>query len=161
MLETARLIELLQVPIANQQQQMEAQVGAHKEQMSALLHKLSVSESFETAPISSILPSMPVFEPFDSTSELWPGYYDIFLTFWSDMHRKPGETLQELVAHIRQDAVTCETLRSRFICSVDKEGVLKALFKVKDDELDFTRAIEIAIETKDAAKVAKDAVHGA
>eukprot|EP00795_Rhopilema_esculentum_P006058 gene6057-biopygen7749 len=70
------------------------------------------------------------------------------------MRRKPGETLQELAARIRQDAATCgfasikdpqdEALRSRFICSVNNEAVLKALFKVKDDELDFARAIEIA-----------------
>ena len=79
--------------------------------------------------------------------------------------------LQELVARIRQDAATCdfasikdpqdEALRSRFICSVNNEAVLKALFKVKDDELDFAKAIEIATETEDAAKVAKDTVHGA
>ena len=45
--------------------------------------------------------------------------------FWSDMQRKPGETLQELAARIRKDAVTCdfpsiqdpqdEGLRQRFI----------------------------------------------
>ena len=91
--------------------------------------------------------------------------------FSNDMRRKPDETLQELAARIRQDAVTCnfasikdpldEALRPRFICSLNNEAVLKALFKVKDDELDFSRAIEIAIETEDAAKVAKDTVHGA
>lgn len=90
--------------------------------------------------------------------------------FWSDMQRKPGETIQELAARIRQDAATCdfpsikdpqdEALRTRFICSVNNEAVLKALFKVKDDELDFTRAIEIATETEDAAKVAKETVYG-
>ena len=50
--------------------------------------------------------------------------------FWSDMKRKPGETLHELAACIRQDAATChftfikdpqdEALRTRFICSVGK-----------------------------------------
>ena len=54
--------------------------------------------------------------------------------FWSDMQRKPGETLQELAARIRQDAATCdfpsiedpqdEALRQRFICSVNNETVL-------------------------------------
>ena len=72
------------------------------------------------------------------------------------MDRKPGGTIQELVARIRQDAVTCdfpsiqdpldEALRTRFICSLNNEAVLKALFKVKDDEFTFARAIEIAIE---------------
>nr|KAG5685748.1 hypothetical protein BaRGS_011066 [Batillaria attramentaria] len=43
-------------------------------------------------------------------------------------------------------------LRQRFICSVNNEAVLKALFKVKDTELDFAKAVKIAIETEDAAK---------
>ena len=90
--------------------------------------------------------------------------------FWSDMQRKPGENIHELAARIRQDAATCdfssiedpqdEALRTRFICSVSNEAVLKALFKVKDDELNFARAIQIAVETEDAAKVAKETVHG-
>jgi transposase InsO family protein len=91
--------------------------------------------------------------------------------FWSDMQRKPGETVQELAARIRQDAATCdfasikdsqdEALRTRFICSVNNEAVLKALFKIKDDELDFAKAVNIAIETEDAARVAKETVYGA
>nr|KAG5692412.1 hypothetical protein BaRGS_032465 [Batillaria attramentaria] len=90
--------------------------------------------------------------------------------FWSNMERKPGETLQELAARIREDAATCdfpsiqdpqdEALRQRFICSVNNEAVLKALFKVKDTELDFAKAVKIAIETEDAAKVAKETVYG-
>ena len=90
--------------------------------------------------------------------------------FWSDMQRKPGETLQELAARIRQDAATCdfssiqnpqdEALRQRFICSVNNEAVLKALFKIKDDELNFAKAIQIATEVEDAAKVAKETVYG-
>jgi len=90
--------------------------------------------------------------------------------FWSDMQRKPGETLQELAARIRQDAATCdfpsikdpqdEALRQRFICSVNNEAVLKALFKIKDDDLTFAKAVHIATETEDAAKVAKETVFG-
>ena len=90
--------------------------------------------------------------------------------FWSDMQRKPGETIQELAARIRQDAATCdftsindpqdEALRQRFICSVNNEAVLKALFKFKDTELTFVKAVEVAIETEDAARVAKETVHG-
>ena len=63
--------------------------------------------------------------------------------FWSNMDRKPGETIQELVTRIRQDAVTCdfssikdpldEAMRTRFICAISNEAVLKALFKIKDD----------------------------
>ena len=75
--------------------------------------------------------------------------------FWSDMQRKPGETLQELAARIRQDAATCnfpsiedpqdEAMRQRFICSVNNEAVLKALFKVKDTDLTFARAVQVVI----------------
>jgi len=90
--------------------------------------------------------------------------------FWSDMKRKPGETVQELVARIRQDAVTCdfasitkpldEAMRTRFMCSIDNEAVLKALFKIKDDELSFSKAIEVAMDIEDAAKCAKETVYG-
>ena len=86
--------------------------------------------------------------------------------FWSDMNRKPGESVQELASRIRQDAVRCdfasihdpldEALRTRFVCSVNNEAVLKAFFKYPDDELTFTKAVQVAIETEDAAKVAKE-----
>ena len=90
--------------------------------------------------------------------------------FWSDMKRKPGETIPELASRIRQDAATCdfqsikdpldEDLRTKFICSVDNEAVLKTLFKLKDDELKFSNAIRVAQEVEEAAKVAKETVHG-
>ena len=64
--------------------------------------------------------------------------------FWSEMQRKPGESVLELAARIRPAAATCnftatknplgEVLRTRFICSINNEAVLEALFKVKDDE---------------------------
>ena len=91
--------------------------------------------------------------------------------FWTDTKRKPGEAIQELAVRIRQSAATCdfasikdpldEALRTKFICSIDNEAVLKALFRIKDEELTFARAIEIAIETEDAAKVAKETIYGA
>ena len=81
--------------------------------------------------------------------------------FWSDTKRKPGETAQELAARIRQDAARCdftaikdpqdEAMRTRFMCSINNEAVLKALFKSSDDELTFTRALQVAVETEDAA----------
>ena len=90
--------------------------------------------------------------------------------FWSDVRRKRGETIQELAARIRQDAVTCdfpaikdpldEAMRTRFICSVDNEAVLKALFRIKDNDLTFAKAIAVAVETEEAAKVAKETVYG-
>ena len=90
--------------------------------------------------------------------------------FWSDMKRKPGETITELASRIRQDAATCdfqsikdpldEALRTKFICSVDNEAVLKTLFKLKDDELKFSNAIRVAQEVEEVAKVAKETIHG-
>ena len=81
------------------------------------------------------------------------------------MDRKPGKSIQESFSRIRQDAVICdfssitnlldEALRTRFICSINNEAVLKALFKFKDLELTFTRATE----TEDAARVAKETVY--
>ena len=46
-------------------------------------------------------------------------------------------------------------MRTRFICSVDNEAVLKALFKIKDNELTFAKAIAVAVKTEEAAKFAK------
>ena len=86
--------------------------------------------------------------------------------FWSDMKRKPGETIPELASRIRQDAATCDfqsikdPLDEAFICSVDNEAVLKTLFKLKNDELKFSNAIRVAQEVEEAAKVAKETVHG-
>jgi len=90
--------------------------------------------------------------------------------FWTTMQRRPEEFIQELAARIGQAAATCdfasitnpldEALCTRFICSVNNEAVLKALFKMKADELDFATAIQVAIQMEDATKVAKETVHG-
>ena len=79
------------------------------------------------------------------------------------MKRKPGETIQELDRRIQHDAVMCdfqfimdpldEALRTRLICSVDNETVLKVLLELKDDELIFAKKKTMAQETEQAAKV--------
>ena len=86
------------------------------------------------------------------------------------MLHKPGETVLELAARIRQAAATCdfsaiedplgEALLIRFICLINNEAVLKALFQVKDNLLTLSRAVKIAVETEDTAKVAKEIVFG-
>ena len=63
--------------------------------------------------------------------------------YWLAMKQRPGETIQELAASTQQDASTCdfnsikdpldEALHTRFICSVDNEAVLKALFHVNNE----------------------------
>ena len=86
------------------------------------------------------------------------------------MCRKPGQSIQELAAQIRQDTVTSdfaaikdpldEAMRTWFMCSISNEAVLKALFKFKEEELTFAKAIAVAMETEEAAKVAKETVYG-
>ena len=90
--------------------------------------------------------------------------------FWSGLPRKPGEKITELAARIRQDASTCdfpaikniqgEVMCTRFIGAVKNEAVLKAVFKLWDDKLTFSKAVEVAQEIEEAAKVAKETVHG-
>ena len=87
--------------------------------------------------------------------------------FWSGSPGKPGEKVTKPAARIRQDASTCdfpaikdiqdEAMRTRFICAVKNEAVLKAVFKLQDDEL---KAVDVAQEMEEAAKVAKETVHG-
>ena len=43
----------------------------------------------------------------------------------------------------------------QYICTVKSEVILKALFNVKDGDLTFQRAVELAQEIEEAAKVAK------
>ena len=43
---------------------------------------------------------------------------------------------------------------------MDNEAVLKALFTLKNDELTFTKAIDMAQETEEAVRVAKETVYG-
>ena len=88
--------------------------------------------------------------------------------FWSNLKRKPGESITELAARIRQDALTCEfsdinnpqddAMCTRFVCFMQNETFLKAVFKEKWGELTFAKAIQIAIEIKETSKVAKETV---
>ena len=77
---------------------------------------------------------------------------------WSNM-QKPGATSQEPAARICHEAATCD-FASKLICSIGNEAVLKALFKIKEDELTFSRAVEVTKETEDTAKAVKETVHG-
>ena len=43
---------------------------------------------------------------------------------------------------------------------MNNEAVLEALFKHKEDDLTFAKAVAVAMETEEAAKVAKEKVHG-
>ena len=90
--------------------------------------------------------------------------------FWSNISRKPNETITELAARIRQESVTCdfpsikdplnEALRTKFICAINNEAVLRAIFKQEDDELTFSKAVQLAIEVEEASKVAKETLQG-
>ena len=50
---------------------------------------------------------------------------------------------------------------TRFICSVNKEAVLKPVFKEQGQDLTFAKTIQIAIQTEDATKVAKETAYNA
>ena len=52
-----------------------------------------------------------------------------------------------------------EALRIRLICSIDNEAVFKSLFKLKDDEFTFVKAIHVAQETEEAAMVVQETVY--
>ena len=137
----------------------------------SVLYKLS-SYASQLSPLKEVnqlmLKEIQVYmkEQFDPTIYVVRERYK----FWSDMKQKPVETVHELAARIRQDAVTCdftsiadpldEALRTRFICSISNKAVLKAIFKIKDTDLTFAKAIAVANETEDAARVAKETVHG-
>ena len=51
-------------------------------------------------------------------------------------------------------------MRTSFICSIGNETVLKAVFKIFDEELTFSKAVKIAQDTEDAAKAAKERCYG-
>ena len=51
-------------------------------------------------------------------------------------------------------------MMNRFMCSVDNKAGLKALFKIKDDELSFAKDIEVAMDIEYVAKCAKETVYG-
>ena len=75
-----------------------------------------------------------------------------------------------MAARIRQDVANCdfyamedpqdEAMGTRFTCSIGNEAILKMLFKEDDDKPTFTRAVEVACETEDAAQVAKENIYG-
>ena len=53
-----------------------------------------------------------------------------------------------------------ETVSKRFSCCVGNEAVLKALFKLKVDELTLVKAYQVAQEINEAARVAMEIVDG-
>ena len=89
--------------------------------------------------------------------------------FWSSIKRKPGETPTELAARVRQMATTCdfpaiknplnEAMRTRFICAINNEAVLKSVFREPEEKLTFSKAVDIATEVEEAAKTAKVQVY--
>ncbi|KAG8233534.1 hypothetical protein J437_LFUL013550 [Ladona fulva] len=70
------------------------------------------------------------------------------------MQCKPGESIHG-IARICQDATKNKAMQTSFICSVNNKAVLKTLFKVPNDQLSFSKAIQISLEMEDAAKEAK------
>lgn len=74
------------------------------------------------------------------------------------MERKPGESVQDLAARIRQDAASCDfnSILNKHLSITDgamikNEAVLKPLFKHKDKKLSFAESVKCAQEIEDAA----------
>ena len=164
----ARFITFTRVHLKQEAKQAQVfltnQISVTYKLLSNYVSQLTPSKDIIQLSIAEIVEYMKT--QFDPTRYIvWKHY-----KFWSDLKRKPGETIPELAARIHQDSVTCdfttikdpqdEVLRTRFICSVNNEAVLKALFRMKDDELTFAKAVAVAQETEDAARVAKETVNG-
>ncbi|KII72658.1 hypothetical protein RF11_15166 [Thelohanellus kitauei] len=85
--------------------------------------------------------------------------------FYTEIKRKSGETIQELASRVREKATTCdfpgikdpldEALKTVFICSVNNEAILKAIFHKSSNELSFSEVVEIAAEVEEASHSAK------
>ena len=84
--------------------------------------------------------------------------------------RNPGETpTEQHAARVRQMATTCdfpainnpldEAMRTCFICAINNEGILKSVFREKEEKLTFANVVEIATEVEEAAKTAKAQVY--
>ena len=90
--------------------------------------------------------------------------------FWSQKQFKRRETVPELAARIRQDAAKCgfdeskdpqdEAMRTRFICFIGNEAVLKVIFKLSEEELKFSKAVKIFQDTEDAAEAVNEQCYG-
>ena len=88
---------------------------------------------------------------------------------WSSIKRKPGETLTELAARVRQMATTCDfpaiknpldkAMRTCFICAINNEAVLKSVFREPEEKLTCSKAVNIATEVEEGAKTAKAQVY--
>ena len=84
--------------------------------------------------------------------------------FWSNIGRRPGESVSQLASRIRKDAATCdfgtiadpldEALRTRFVCSIQNDTILKQMFKTSEGALTFDKAVKLAMEMEEASKAA-------
>ncbi|KII72917.1 Transposon Tf2-6 polyprotein [Thelohanellus kitauei] len=88
--------------------------------------------------------------------------------FYTENRRKPHQSIQEFAAKVRERASTCdfstikdpldEALKTGFICGVNNEAVLKAIFHRSAEELTFKEIVEIAVEVEEASRNAKDQI---
>ena len=128
--------------------------------ISTLAVKMAIPKEVENLTMEEIVAFME--EQYDSRKFIVQERF----RFWSQMLCKPGETIPELAARVRQDAAKCDfdaikdpedgVMRERFSCSIGNEAVLKAIFKVSDEDMTFSKAVKISQGTEDAAKAAKE-----
>ena len=48
-----------------------------------------------------------------------------------------------------------EAMRTCFICAINNDAVLKSVFREPEEKLTFSKAVDIATELEEAAKIAK------
>ncbi|KII67041.1 hypothetical protein RF11_12094 [Thelohanellus kitauei] len=78
--------------------------------------------------------------------------------FYTELKRKTGESVSESASRVRQKANTCdfasitdpldEALKTGYICAVNHEAVLKAIFHKSTSDLTFSRIVDIAAKVE-------------
>ncbi|KII63395.1 hypothetical protein RF11_02204 [Thelohanellus kitauei] len=88
--------------------------------------------------------------------------------FYTELKRKSDESVSELASRVRQKANTCdfapitdpldEALKTGFICAVNNEAVLKAIFHKSTRDLNFSQIVDIAAEVEEASRTAQQQI---
>ena len=104
--------------------------------------------------------NLPKFESFTPEKELFKDYFKRFETFLLANSVPLTKAAQVTTCDFVNIAEPLdEALRTNFICNIQNKAVLKTLFRIPENELNFARAVEIAEEVEGAATVAKDTLH--
>ena len=160
MAETAQLIELLQKQMEEQWKQMEEGRKQTEALIAAFMGQMGQGPraTFSKGTVSghSQLRSVRSYDRIVGHHDCWAR----FQTFvGANSVSAVGHSNSPRRYHLYFPAIRDlldEAMRICFMCSVSNEAVLK----YKEEELTFAKAIAVAMETEEAAKVAKETVYG-